>query len=287
MREMASMIKRFTFLTSFLHLCAFAYCSQFYKLYVTSFKRGRFFDIKLIKYTRYIKKWGNLYVTIRNWVKFALWALLIGGLVNAVASLIIRWDFYQPYLANGEISEFLAALVWNIVLGVTMSVMAQAGFFAYLTLHQVGVNIFRTLTLWNWIQILLIIIVLVDIIVFRFAPGANVAGDWIFYGFLLAVLVGVAIWTAIKKIKMTQKPHVLISTLFFMIVITSLEWIIALMGRQDNIDVYVALLLFPLVAVNAYQILMLPKYNAQSEEDRKRLEERRKARKETTKTVKA
>lgn len=226
-------------------------------------------------------------MTIRNWVKFAFWALIIGGLVNAVASLIIRWDFYQPYLANGEISEFLAAVVWNIVLGMTMSVMAQAGFFAYLTLHQVGVNIFRSLTLWNWIQILLIIIVLVDIIVFRFAPGASAAGDWIFYGFLLAVLVVAAIWTAIKKIKMTQKPHVLISTLFFMIVITSLEWIIALMGRQDNIDVYVALLLFPLVAVNAYQILMLPKYNAQSEEDRKRLEERRKARKETTKTAKA
>ncbi len=228
-----------------------------------------------------------MFVTIRNWVKFAFWALVIGGLVNAVASLIIRWDFYQPYLANGEISEFLAAVVWNVVLGMTMSVMAQAGFFAYLTLHQVGVNIFRSLTLWNWIQILLIIIVLVDIIVFRFAPGASAAGEWLIYGFLLAVLVGAAIWTAIKKIKMTQKPHVLISTLFFMIVITSLEWIIALMGRQDNIDVYVALLLFPLVAVNAYQILMLPKYNAQSEEDRKRLEERRKARKEATKTAKA
>lgn len=226
-------------------------------------------------------------MTIRNWVKFAFWALVIGGLVNAVASLIIRWDFYQPYLANGEISEFLAAVVWNVVLGMTMSVMAQAGFFAYLTLHQVGVNIFRSLTLWNWIQILLIIIVLVDIIVFRFAPGASAAGEWLIYGFLLVVLVGAAIWTAIKKIKMTQKPHVLISTLFFMIVITSLEWIIALMGRQDNIDVYVALLLFPLVAVNAYQILMLPKYNAQSEEDRKRLEERRKARKEATKTAKA
>lgn len=142
-----------------------------------------------------------MFVTIRNWVKFAFWALVIGGLVNAVASLIIRWDFYQPYLANGEISEFLAAVVWNVVLGMTMSVMAQAGFFAYLTLHQVGVNIFRSLTLWNWIQILLIIIVLVDIIVFRFAPGASAAGEWLIYGFLLAVLVGAAIWTAIKKSK--------------------------------------------------------------------------------------
>ncbi|CAM5203305.1 KinB signaling pathway activation protein OS=Ureibacillus acetophenoni OX=614649 GN=SAMN05877842_1053 PE=4 SV=1 [Ureibacillus acetophenoni] len=64
-----------------------------------------------------------------------------------------------------------------------------------------------------------------------------------------------------------------------MIVVTSLEWIIALMGRQGNIDTYVALLLFPLVAVNAYQLLALPKYNAKSDEDRKRLRERRKARK--------
>jgi len=63
-----------------------------------------------------------------------------------------------------------------------------------------------------------------------------------------------------------------------MIVITSLEWIIALMGRQGNIDTYVALLLFPLLAVNAYQLLALPKYNEKSEEDRKKLEERRKAR---------
>lgn len=226
-------------------------------------------------------------MTIRNWGKFAFWALLIGGIVNAVASLIIRWDFYQPYLANGEIVEFLAAVVWNIVLGMTMSVMAQAGFFAYLTLHQVGVNIFRTLTLWNWVQMLLILIVLGDIIIFRFAPGANSASDWMVYGFLLFVLIGAAIATAIKKVKMTQKPHVLISTMFFMIVVTSLEWIIALMGRQDNIDIYVALLLFPLVAVNAFQILMLPKYNAQSEIDRKKLEERRKARREAEKAIKA
>ncbi|MEG0386195.1 KinB-signaling pathway activation protein [Solibacillus cecembensis] len=226
-------------------------------------------------------------MTIRNWFKFSFWALLIGGGVNAIASLVVRWSFFQPYLANGEFGEFLAAFVWMIFLGITMSVMAQAGFFAYLTLHQVGVNVFRSLTLWNWIQMLLIVIVLADIIIFRFAPGAETAGDWVIYSFLLVVLVGLAIATGLKKVKMTQKPHVLISTIFFMIVVTSLEWIIALMGRQDNIDVYVALLLFPLVAVNAFQILMLPKYNTQSEKDRKQLEARRKARKEAVKTAKA
>lgn len=197
-----------------------------------------------------------------------------------MASLFIRWDFFQPYLAAGEFVEFIAALAWMVLLGFTMSVIAQAGFFAYLTLHQVGVGVFKTLTLWNWVQMLLIIVVLFDLIIFRFAPDAESAGDWLFYIGLLIVLVGAAIVTAIKKVKMTGKKHVLISSMFFMIVITSLEWIIALMGRQDNINIYVALLLFPLLAVNAYQLLMLPKYNEKSDQDRKKLEERRKARKQ-------
>ncbi|MEO4055223.1 KinB-signaling pathway activation protein [Solibacillus sp. CAU 1738] len=222
-------------------------------------------------------------MTIRNWVKFFFMAMIVGGGVTGVAGIIIRWDFFQPYLAAGEIGEFIAAFAWMILLGFTMSVIAQAGFFAYLTLHQVGVNIFRTLTLWNWVQMLLIIIVLVDLVMFRFAPGAESAKDWVFYIGLLLFLVCAAIATAIQKTKMTEKKYVLIPAIFFMIVVTSLEWIIALMGRQGNIDTYVALLLFPLIAVNAYQLLMLPKYNSKSEEDRKRLEARRKARKETMK----
>ena len=225
-------------------------------------------------------------MTIRNWVKFAFWAMLVGGAVNAIASLFIRWSFFKPFIVNGEIGEFLAAFIWMMILGMTMSMIAQAGFFAYLTLHQVGVNIFKSLTLWNWVQMLLILIVLVDIVIFRFKPRADSAQDWIMYGGLLLVLLGGAIATAMKKVQLTKKPHVLIPTMFFMIVITSLEWIIALMGRQENIDTYVTLLLFPLLAVNAFQILMLPKYNMQSEIDRKRLEERRKARKEVSANTK-
>lgn len=205
--------------------------------------------------------------------------MVIGGVVTGIAGIIIRWNFFQPYLTAGEIGEFFAAFGWMILLGCTMSVIAQAGFFAYLTLHQVGVGIFRTLTLWNWVQMLIIVILLVDLVVFRFAPEAENTKDWLFYGGLLIFLLFGAIATAIKKIQLTGKKHVLVSSLFFMIVVTSLEWIIALMGRQGNIDTYVGLLLFPLVAVNAYQLLVLPKYNAKSDEDRKKLEERKKARK--------
>lgn len=39
---------------------AFIYCSQFYKIYVISFKRGRFFMSVLLKYTSILKKWGDV-----------------------------------------------------------------------------------------------------------------------------------------------------------------------------------------------------------------------------------
>jgi KinB signaling pathway activation protein len=204
--------------------------------------------------------------------------MLVGGVVNGIFSLFIRWSFFQPYVANGQWGEFLAGILWMVFLGFTMSVIAQAGFFAYLTLHQVGVNIFRTLTLWNWVQLLLILITIFDIVFFRFVPGVKDGQSWLFYLGLLIVLIFASIATAVQKVKMTGKKHVLVSALFFMIVVTTLEWTIALMGRDENINEYVALLLFPLLAVNAYQLLVLPKYNAKSDEDRKKLEERRKAR---------
>ena len=206
--------------------------------------------------------------------------MLVGGATTGIAGVIIRWNFFQPYVENGQWDEFLAGFAWMILLGFTMSVIAQAGFFAYLTLHQVGLNVFKTLTLWNWVQMLLIFIALLDIVLFRFIPEAETTKDWLFYIGLLVLLIFSSIATAIQKTKLTGKKHVLIPALFFMIVVTTLEWTIALMGRDKNIDTWVALILFPLLAVNAYQLLVLPKYNAQSEEDRKRLEERRKARKE-------
>lgn len=202
--------------------------------------------------------------------------------MTAIVSLFIRWDFYWPYISNFEIGEFLAAFIWMILLGFTMSVIAQAGFFAYLTLHQVGIGIFKTLTLWNWVQLLLIIIVVADLVIFRFAPDATSAKDWVFYIGLLLFLFGAAIATAMKKVELTGKKHILISSIFFMVVVTSLEWIIALMGRDENINTYVALLLFPLIAVNAYQLLKLPKYTQKSEQDLKERDKRRKERAAST-----
>lgn len=223
---------------------------------------------------------GFFAVTIRNWFKFFLNAMWIGGLITGVLGLFIRWDdAFAKYFEAGQWSEFFAAFAFMVIMGFTISVITQMGFFAYLTIHQMGVNIFRTLTLWNWVQLLIILIVIFDLVFFRFKPNAETTGQIWLYVILLLILIATAVVVAITKAKLTKK-HTLISALFFMIVVSTLEWLPVLMVRADNVDSWVTLLLFPILAVNAYQLLALPKYNARSDEDRKKLEERRKARKE-------
>ncbi|MHA6259232.1 KinB-signaling pathway activation protein [Sporosarcina sp. CAU 1771] len=224
-------------------------------------------------------------MTIRNWVKFFFKALLIGGFVTAVLGLIVRWDFFSGYLEAGEWWEFVRALMFMVGLGFTMSVVAQMGFFAYLTVHQFGVNIFKTLTLWNWVQLLIIMVVLFDLIFFRFRLTSEDTGRSLLYLGLLASLIITAGVTAYLKAKWTKK-HTLISAFFFMIVVTTLEWLPALMVRSGNIDEWVTILLFPLLAVNSYQILALPKYNTMSDKDKARLEARRKATQKVKKSAK-
>lgn len=220
-------------------------------------------------------------MTVRNWIKFFINSLLIGGIITGVMSLLIRWnDFYSTFYTNGEWGEIFAGFIWFVILGFTMSVVAQTGYFAYLTIHQIGVNLFRSLTLWNWVQLLLIVITIVDLIIFRFKPFADNFGDWIFYLGLLFILLGVSIFTAFQKVKLTGKKHVFISALFFMVVVSTLEWLIGLWIRTEGGDAYIALLLFPILAVNMYQLLVLPKYNAKSDEDIAKRTERRKLRKE-------
>lgn len=204
--------------------------------------------------------------------------------MTAVAGLIVRWEFFSDLLASGETWQFTGALLWMVFLGFTMSVVAQMGFFAYLTIHQFGVNIFRTLTLWNWVQLLIIAVVLFDLIFFRFRLTSEDTGRSLLYLTLLASLVIVSAITAYLKAQWTKK-HTLISALFFMIVITTLEWLPALMVRSGNIDTWVTILLFPLLAVNAYQILALPKYNTMSDIDKAKLDARREARRKAKKAA--
>ncbi|MBT2583543.1 KinB-signaling pathway activation protein [Planococcus sp. ISL-109] len=225
-------------------------------------------------------------MTIRNWIKFSINALLIGGGITGLLGIFIRWnDIFAEAVQNGQWGEFIAGFVWMIVVGLTMSLIAQMGFFAYLTIHQFGHNMFRSLRLWNWVQLLIIAVVIFDLIAFRFIPNVETSGQGMLYAALLIILLAVSFVTAYLKAKWTTKST-FISALFFMIVVTTLEWLPALMVRAGNVDSWVTLLLFPLLAVNAYQLLLLPKYNEKSEEDRLKLEARKAARKAQAAEVK-
>ena len=226
-------------------------------------------------------EYGGLFtVTIRNWFKFFLNAMWIGGLITGVLGSIILWEKnFASYYEAGQWGAVIAAFIVLVGFGLIISVIAQMGFFAYLTIHQMGVNIFKSLTLWNWVQLLIIALVIFDLIFFRFKPSEGTTSQIWLHIVALVLLIGASVIVAIIKANKTKK-QILISALFFMIAITTLEWVAALKVQSNDADVWLLIVLVPLLAVNAYQLLALPKYNAKSDEDRKKLEARRKARKE-------
>jgi KinB signaling pathway activation protein len=202
-------------------------------------------------------------VTIRNWIRLFFSTLMVGGVVTGTAGLILRWDEFSPWFMDFDLGRILSVLLWLIVVGFTFSVISQMGFFAYLTIHQFGLGMFRSF--WNTVQVVVILLVLFDLIYFRF-DGFTVDGEirysYIFL-FLLIVLSGLAV-AFLKNRQSVQNTF--ISAVFFMVVVTVLEWLPVLQAKESK---WLYLMLFALVACNAYQLLALPKYNKRSEEERK------------------
>ncbi|WP_046180657.1 KinB-signaling pathway activation protein [Domibacillus tundrae] len=191
---------------------------------------------------------------IRNWIRFFTHTLLIGGAVTGILGFIIRWNEFSPLFANGEWKEVLSVLTWLIGVGFTFSVISQMGFFAYLTIHQFGLGLFRSY--WTFIQLALIVVVLFDLVYFRFKVFSN-GEDLGSYLMLAAILLVFGFLTAYIKAKRKSK-NIFIAALFFMVVVTTLEWLPVLQANEKS---WLYLMLFTLLPCNAFQLLMLPKYN--------------------------
>lgn len=197
---------------------------------------------------------GDFCVGIRNWIRFFTHTLLIGGAVTGILGFIIRWNEFAPLFVNKEWGEVFSVLTWLIGVGFTFSVISQMGFFAYLTIHQFGLGLFRSY--WGFIQLALIVVVLFDLVYFRFQAFSN--GDSIgSYLLLAAILFIVGIVTAYVKAK-SKSRSVFVAALFFMVVVTTLEWLPVLQANEKS---WLYLMLFTLLPCNAFQLLMLPKYN--------------------------
>ncbi|MBT2698311.1 KinB-signaling pathway activation protein [Bacillus sp. ISL-40] len=205
-------------------------------------------------------------MTSRNWVKLFLNTLLVGGLTTAIVGFIVRWNEFQPYFTEFKLIDILSTLIWLIVMGFLFSVISQMGFFAYLTVHRFGLGIFKSVSLWNAVQIVLILFGLFDLVYLRYENFADSKDTLLPYFGPAILLLVVGLIVAWYKTKQTNKDA-FIPAMFFMIVVTLVEWVPVLRVNEKS---WLYLMMLALLACNAYQLLILHKLNLQSEQERQK-----------------
>ncbi len=186
-------------------------------------------------------------MNLRKW-SFLFWTTLcVGGAVMLLTGLSMQ--LFQQELGNLRgIADVFVNLFQLSISGFMISVYAQMGFFAYLTLNYIALGLFKKG--WQYIQVVLTVFVLLDVMFLRTMLGEerDIASDVIIGLAMLAVAIVVTIF----KVKGTNRGA-FIPTMFFMIVATTIETLSAL-----NVSHMATWFVFiPLVSCNAYQILIL------------------------------
>jgi KinB signaling pathway activation protein len=209
---------------------------------------------------------GVRIVTSRNWVKLFMTTLLIGGITTAIFGFILRWNEFQPYFTEFKIIDILSAFIWLIGMGFLFSLVSQLGFFAYLTVHRFGLGIFKSVSLWNAVQIVFILFGFFDLIYLRYVNFAKQGESIIpYFGPALILLVAGLV---VARIKMKQtNREAFIPALFVMTIVTLVEWVPALKVNDRS---WLYLMMLALMACNAYQLLILHKLNAKSAQERQK-----------------
>lgn len=207
---------------------------------------------------------GDKSVTIRSWIRFFINTLLVGGITTGIVGIIVRWNELVTLLDGQDIVEVISVVVWMIGVGMTFSVISQMGYLAYLTIHQFGMGIFRSPKLWNAVQLVLVAFVLFDLVYFRYRAFAEEGESLLPYIGLAAFILIAGLVVALLKAKQSSMSA-FPAALFFMVVVTTLEWLPVL---RSNETYWLITIMFTLLATNAYQILALPRYNKRSEIER-------------------
>ncbi len=186
-----------------------------------------------------LRKYGWLFVT----------TLALGGLGGLLAGLIIA----RGELFSGSLSNLVMGTFMNILIGCTISVLAQMGFFAYMTLNYLGLSFFgKNAFLWKSIQIFLILFAFFDLVYLRYTTGTrgNTIWPYLVEPILLLFISSVVVYA---KVKQTNR-NAAIPTMFFMFVVTALEWIPGL--KQDNVN-SILFMAVPLLFCNVWQVMQL------------------------------
>jgi KinB signaling pathway activation protein len=225
----------------------------------------RFFIIWLVQSIRneYIN--GGNYVNSRNLVRLFFSTLILGGMTTGIVGFVVRWNEFEPFFSDFQIVEILSILAWLVGVGLIFSLISQMGFFAYLTVHRFGLGIFKSVKLWNSVQVVLIIFVLFDLVYLRFNAFSEKGDSLVPYLGLAFFIAICGLIAAYYKARQTNK-EAFIPALFFMIVVTVLEWVPILRVNEES---WLYLMIIPLLICNAYQLLALPKFIANGEKSKK------------------
>ncbi|TKH24529.1 KinB signaling pathway activation protein KbaA [Bacillus wiedmannii] len=189
----------------------------------------------------------------RKWVRLFFTTLFLGGISTVIIGFVLEWDKYAKFFQDFDGKEILAVSFWLMGVGFIFSVISQMGFFAYLTIHRFGLGMFRSPSLWNAVQLFFIAFVLFDFVYLRsilIANGEVSLGNNILVAGVLFVFGAIVAY--IKSKETNRKAFV--PALFFMVVVTILEWVPAL--RINDTD-WLYLMVIPLLLCNAYQLLIL------------------------------
>ncbi|PWU67418.1 KinB-signaling pathway activation protein [Gracilibacillus dipsosauri] len=185
----------------------------------------------------------------RNVVRLFFSTLLLGGISTLITSFFVKSDAYIKFLSPFDWFELLGLLIFFLALGFVFSLVSQMGFFAYLTVNQFALGIFRGF--WPTIQIGLILFALFDLVYFRYKS----VEDGTITPFLLTAIALLVYSIIIARIKAKEtNQRAFIPALFFMVVITSIEWV---PGLRTNGGDYAWLMIVPLIICNTYQLLIL------------------------------
>lgn len=188
-------------------------------------------------------------MNIRKWVYLFWTTLLLGGAIGVLFGIALNWSM----LTSEGFLNFLVGVVEFFGIGCMFSVFSQMGFFAYLSIHRLGLSIFGSISLWNAVLAVLTIFVLFDLfflrqVAFR-ASGASILP----YLIMPVLLLGLGGLVAYLK-KQDTNRYAFMPTLFFMVVVTVAEWYYPL---KENNPVVVWQVFAILMVCNAWQVLIL------------------------------
>ncbi|UFJ40697.1 KinB-signaling pathway activation protein [Brevibacillus humidisoli] len=186
-------------------------------------------------------------MNLRNYGWLLGTTLLVGGVGGVLAGFLVAWE-----QLGGSVGNFIVGTLVNLLVGLTIAVLAEMGFFAYMTLNYLVISFLKNATLWKVIQIGLILFTAFDMVYLRYSAFGQGGPIWPFVMEPL-ILLAIAVIAAYAKVRLTN-PNAWIPTIFFLFVVTVIEWVPGL--RQNNMS-SALFMIVPLLFCNIWQVMHL------------------------------